>query len=92
MMCDATQVKVEDLVPELLFKLFVITDEIKMVKVLGRGGFGEVWKGLKGVDGEVVAVKKLIRKNDEPASLDFLEFRHEVSVMRYQSVLRLYWR
>ncbi len=64
--------------------------DLRFGRLLGRGGFGEVYRGTSSVHGEV-AIKKLLQ-HKLTATLE-AEFRHEAAVMvkmRHPNVLTLY--
>ena len=76
----------ESVAPDLVMSSYLLTKAPEIEKQIGKGGFGVVYKAT--MDNEVVAVKELILKEPESDSENrmlkkFMEFKHEVAVMRY---------
>lgn len=83
---DDFEVRLDSLAPDLMMldmiQLKIKFEDIDLGEVIGKGGFGEVYKGT--FKGDIVAVKKLITDGLSPNDVTevFREFRREVWLSR----------
>jgi len=71
-----------------LRELLVATDNFSHKNVLGRGGFGKVYKG-RLADGSLVAVKRLKEERTQGGELQFQTEVEMISMAVHRNLLRL---
>ena len=69
-------------------ELLVATDNFSNKNVLGRGGFGKVYKG-RLADGNLVAVKRLKEERTKGGELQFQTEVEMISMAVHRNLLRL---
>ena len=69
-------------------ELLVATDNFSHKNVLGRGGFGKVYKG-RLADGSLVAVKRLKEERTQGGELQFQTEVEMISMAVHRNLLRL---
>ena len=81
------------LAPDITFNFLPVVQNLKLGALIGRGGFGLVYRGtLK--DGTEVAVKEMLVAGDDEAVVEkFRQFQHEVcmmSLVSHPNLVRMY--
>ncbi|KAG7976344.1 hypothetical protein I3843_06G144300, partial [Carya illinoinensis] len=71
-----------------LHKLQVASDGFSKKNILGRGGFGKVYKG-RLADGSLVAIKRLKEKHNQGVELQFQTKVEMISMAVHRNLLRL---
>ncbi|XP_062079144.1 BRASSINOSTEROID INSENSITIVE 1-associated receptor kinase 1-like isoform X1 [Humulus lupulus] len=71
-----------------LRELQVATDNYSDTNIIGRGGFGKVYKGHL-ADGSLVAVKRLKKERTQGGVLQFQTELEMISIARHRNLLRL---
>lgn len=71
-----------------LRELQVATDNFSNINILGRGGFGKVYKG-RLADGSLVAVKRLKEERTQGGELQFQTEVEMISMAVHRNLLRL---
>jgi serine/threonine protein kinase len=71
-----------------LHELLVATDNFRNENILGRGGFGKVYKG-RLADGTLVAVKRLKEERAQGGELQFQTEVEMISMAVHRNLLRL---
>lgn len=84
---DKSQVMIEDLQVSKLEDLIIATDNFSNSNLLGRGGFGQVYKG-KLENGQEIAVKRLSRASGQGVE-EFMNEVELISKLQHRNLVKL---
>lgn len=70
-------------------ELQIATNNFSSKKIIGKGGFGHVYKGIL-LDGSVVAVKRLLDGNAKGGEIQFQTEIEMISLAVHRNLLKLY--